>query len=132
VAPGLILTSTRVIQLLDARKDPAHPTLVASGTTPDHRLIHSNLWPRSGRDKFFLVQGETPFSGRCNDNSGAFMTWDASTWRTSHSFRLIDEFRVANGTYTDGNPAAGAFGCTTMWFDDHPAFRDGRIVVELD
>jgi hypothetical protein len=129
VAPGLVLTSTRVIQLLDARKDPAHPTLVASGTTSDRRLIHSNLWPRSGRDKFFLVQGETPFSGRCNANSGAFMTWDASTWRTSHSFRLIDEFRVANGTYTDGNPAAGAFGCTTMWFDDHPAFRDGGLVV---
>jgi len=57
------------------------------------------------------------------------MTWDASAWRTSHSFRLIDEFRVANGTYTDGNPAAGAFGCTTMWFDDHPAFRDGGLVA---
>ena len=129
VAPGRVLTSSRVIQFLDARKDAADPASLAAGTTPDNRLIHSNLWPRGGRDDFFLVQGETPFTGRCTDNSGAFMTWDATTWRRNRTFRLVDEFRVTNGTYTDGNPAAGAFGCTTMWFDDHPTFRNGGLVA---
>lgn len=129
VAPGVVLTSSRTIRLLDARSNPAQPKLLASGTTPDNRLIHSNRWPRAGKDRFFLVQGETPFSGRCTENSGAFMTWDTSRWKASRTFRLIDEFRVTNGTYTDGNPAAGVFGCTVMWFQQHPSFHNGGLVA---
>jgi hypothetical protein len=129
VVPGLVLTATRTIRLLDARKDPLHPTTLAMGGTVDNRLIHSNRWPRGGRDRFFLVQGETPFSQTCNEDSGAFMTWDASKWRKTHSFTLIDEFRVENGTYVDGNPPAGVFGCTNMWFQEHPRFRNGGLVA---
>lgn len=129
VAPGLVLTSSRVIRLFDARKDPERPKLLAYGTTSDNRLIHSNRWPRSGRDDFFLVQGETPFSGRCDEDSGAFMTWDARTWRKTRTFRMIDEFRVTNGTLVDGDPPAGAFGCTVMWFQEHPDFRNGGLVA---
>jgi hypothetical protein len=129
VAPGLVLTSTRDIWFFDARKNPAEPRLLAQGYTDDDRLIHSNRWPRRGRDRFFLVQGETPFSGVCNERSGAFMTWDASRWRKTRTFTMIDEFRVKNGTLTDGNPPAGAFGCTNMWFDDHPRFRNGGLVA---
>ncbi|HWL64617.1 MAG TPA: hypothetical protein VNP73_01470 [Actinomycetota bacterium] len=129
VAPGLILTASRVMYFLDARKDPANPTILAKGSTHDNRLIHSNRWPNAGRDRFYLVQGETPLSQTCDEASGAFMTWDASKWRRTHSFSMIDEFRVGNGTYTDGNPPAGAWGCTTMWFDDHPNFNNGGLVV---
>lgn len=129
VSPGLVLTSTRVIRLLDARKDPANPKTVAIGSTRDQRLIHSNRWPRRGKDRFFLVQGETPFSQICNRDSGAFMTWDASDYRRTRTFRMIDEFRVENGTYTDGNPAANGLGCTAMWFQHHPTFRNGGLVV---
>jgi hypothetical protein len=42
---------------------------------------------------------------------------------------MIDEFRVKNGTYVDGNPAVGATGCTNMWFDDHPRFKNGGLVA---
>ncbi len=42
VAPGRLLTSTRVMYLLDARKDPLRPKILATGGTYDHRLIHSN------------------------------------------------------------------------------------------
>jgi LVIVD repeat len=129
VAPGLILTASRTIKLLDARKNPAQPKEIALGYTNDERLIHSNRWPRKGLDKFFLVQGETPFSGTCDQNSGAFMTWDASRWRKTRTFTMIDEYRVKNGTFTDGNPPAGVFGCTNMWFDDHPRFRNGGMVA---
>ena len=129
VAPGLVLTATRTIRLLDARKDPLHPKVLAMGGTTDNRLIHSNRWPRGGRDRFFLVQGETPFSQTCDEDSGAFMTWDASHWKDTHSFTLIDEFRVDNGTFTDGNPPAGVFGCTDMWFQEHPRFHNGGLVA---
>ena len=123
VSPGVLLTSTRTMRLLDARKNPAKPTLLRTGTTPDNRLIHSNRWPRQGRDKFFLVQGETPFSGRCTDKSGAIMAWDAKT------FRIAGEYRIGNGVYADGKPAAGATGCTAMWFQQHPSFKDGGLVA---
>ena len=129
VAPGLVLTATRTVRLMDARKDPLHPETLAMGGTVDNRLIHSNRWPRKGRDDFFLVQGETPFSQTCDEASGAFMTWDASKWKKTHSFTLIDEFRVENGTYVDGDPPAGVFGCTNMWFQEHPRFRNGGLVA---
>jgi LVIVD repeat len=129
VASGRVLTASRVIHYLDGRKDPARPKVVATGGTPDNRLIHSLRWPRGGRDRFFLVQGESPFSQTCDEGSGAFMTWDASQWRRTHSFTMIDEFRVDNGTFVDGNPPANAAGCTTMWFQEHPRFHNGGWVA---
>ena len=129
VSPGLILTSTRQMRLLDARKDPTKPKTVALGYTVDNRLIHSNRWPRGGKDDFYLVQGETPASQLCDQDSGAFMTWDARKWRDTRTFSMIDEFRVANGTFTDGNPAVNGLGCTAMWFQHHPSFRNGGLVV---
>lgn len=129
VSPGVVLTATRVIRLLDARKDPVNPKTIAIGSTSDNRLIHSNRWPRNGKDRFFLVQGETPLSQVCDRDSGAFMTWDASNYRKTRTFRMIDEYRVKNGTYTDGNPAVNGLGCTAMWFQQHPSFHNGGLVV---
>ncbi|HVF04494.1 MAG TPA: hypothetical protein VNA20_06630 [Frankiaceae bacterium] len=123
VSPGLILTSTRTLRLLDARKNPLKPKVLRTGGTRDNRLIHSNRWPRQGRDKFFLVQGETPFSGRCTENSGAIMAWDAK------KMRMAGEYRIGNGTWADGKPAAGPTGCTAMWFQQHPSFRDGGLIA---
>lgn len=123
VAPGVVLTASRTIRLLDARKNPAKPVLLRKGTTRDNRLLHSNRWPRNGKDRFFLVQGETPFSGRCTASSGAIMAWDAKT------FRPAGEYRVTNGTFADGSPPAGAAGCTAMWFQQHPSFKDGGLVA---
>jgi hypothetical protein len=129
VAPGLVLTSSRTMYFLDARKNPTKPKVLAVGGTHDRRLIHSNRWPNGGRDRFYLVQGETPISQTCNESSGAFMTWDASSWRKTHTFSVIDEYRVQNGTYTDGNPPAGVWGCTNMWFQEHPDFSNGGLVA---
>lgn len=129
VSPGLILTSSRTMHFLDARKNPAKPKQIALGYTDDDRMIHSNLWPRKGKDDFFLVQSETPFTGTCKESSGAFETWDATRWRKTKTFRTIDSFRVKNGTYTDGSPAAGAMGCTNMWFEHHPTFKNGGLVA---
>jgi hypothetical protein len=129
VSPGRVLTATRTINLLDGRKDPIRPRAIARGSTVDNRLIHSIRWPNKGRDRFFLVQGETPFSQKCETDSGAFMTWDTRGYQRTRSFQMIDEFRVTNGTFVDGNPPANAAGCTTMWFQEHPDFRDGGLVA---
>lgn len=129
VSPGRVLTASRTIYLLDGSKDPLHPVIKAQGTTTDHRLIHSLRWPNRGADRFFLVQGETPASGTCDESSGALMTWDTKGYRKTHSFHLVDEFRVANGIGLDGNPPANGLGCTTMWFQEHPSFDDGGLVA---
>lgn len=129
VAPGIVLTATRTMLLLDARKNPVSPKVIASGSTADDRLLHSNKWPSGGRDDFILVQGETPFTGVCTEDSGAFMTWDATRYRKTRTFEMIDEFRVQNGTFVDGNPPAGGAGCTNMWFEAHPDFKDGGLVA---
>ena len=129
VAPGMVLTATPSIQLLDGTKDPTRPVTVAQGVNPDNRLIHSVRWPNGGRERFFLVQGETPFSQRCEADSGALMTWDTRGYKKTHTFRLKDEYRVVNGTVVDGNPPANAAGCTTMWFQEHPDYRNGGLVA---
>ncbi|HEU4480758.1 MAG TPA: hypothetical protein VFS18_02640 [Actinomycetota bacterium] len=126
---GMAVTSTRVLQLLDGRKDPTRPVLRAIGTTGDNRLLHSNRWPREGRDRFLLVQGETTIKPRCDENSGAFMTWETRGWRKTHRFEMIDEYRVSNGLLVDGNPPANVVGCTNMWFQEHPTFSDGGLVA---
>ena len=129
VSPGMVLTASRTITFLDGRKDVLHPTVIALGGTDDHRLIHSLRWPNRGRDRFFLVQGETPASQTCDENSGAFMTWDTAGYRRTRSFTLVDEFRVPNGNFADGNPPANGLGCTAMWFQEHPDFASGGVVA---
>lgn len=129
VAPGLVLTSSQPMMLLDARKDPVHPKLLAIGANEDGRFIHSSIWPNKGKDKFYLAGGETNFRVRCGQNNGAFMTWDASRWRKSKTFTMIDEYRMKNGTYADGNPAVNAVGCSSHWLEAHPDFRNGGIVA---
>ena len=129
VSPGRVLTATRTIQLLDGRRDIIHPRVVARGATEDNRLIHSLRWPNEGRDRFFLVQGETPFSRKCDADSGAFMTWDTKGYERTHTFEMVDEYRVVNGTFIDGNPPVNGAGCTTMWFQEHPGYANGGLVA---
>ncbi|MDQ3646478.1 MAG: hypothetical protein M3345_06015 [Actinomycetota bacterium] len=129
IAPGIVLTSTQPMMLLDARKDPVHPKVLSLGSNEDARFIHSSIWPRGGKDKFVLAGGETNFQVRCNERNGAFMTWDASRWKKTHSFTMIDEYRMVNGTYVDGNPAANQVGCSSHWLEANPKFKNGGIVA---
>lgn len=125
---GIAITSTMPLQMLDVRKDPLHPKVLATGVTEDRRFIHGVKWPRKGKDDFLLVAGETTFNGRCSATSGAFMTWDATKWKKTHTFTMLDEYRVVNGTYTDGNPPAQR-NCTSHWFEAHPDFHNGGYVA---
>lgn len=126
VKPGFVLTSSQPLLLLDARRNPAKPRTIAVGGNQDGRFIHSNLWPRGMKDRFFLVGGETSGPSCDGEGSGQFMTWDARNWKKTKTFKVIDEYRVTNGLPTDGNAPANLF--CTHWFDTHPDYRNGGIV----
>ncbi|MFN2388191.1 MAG: LVIVD repeat-containing protein [Actinomycetota bacterium] len=127
VAPGRVVTSTQPLLFLDARADPAHPRLLALGANRDHRFIHGNVWPRRGRDRFLLAGGESGGPSCEGRDAGTFMTWSTRSWRTSHSFRMVDQFRVANGPPTDGQAMLNQY--CAHWFDPHPSFRNGGLVA---
>ena len=131
IRPGFVLTSTQPIMALDVR-NPIKPKLLATGSNKDMRFIHSGRWARSGQDDFLLMGGERNLTPRCAEDPsrGAFMTWDASKWRTTGQFEMIDEYYAKNGTWTDGNPAAnpGIGGCSSHWLEPHPDFKNGGIV----
>jgi hypothetical protein len=129
VAPGLVLTATQPIMFLDVRKDPLHPKLLAVGSNEDGRFIHTGRWANNAKDKFLLMGGETNFRPRCGETNGAFMTWDASRWRKTHTFTMIDEYRMTNGTYADGKPTVNQAGCSSHWLEPSPKFKNGGIVA---
>ena len=132
VAPGLILTATDPMLLLDARKNPAKPKVIAMAK-PMEEFIHSVLWPNKGKDNFALSTGETwvPVAdSACGESSGGFATWDTRRWKKTHTISQIDVIRMKNGTYADGSPPVNApFGCSSHWFDDHPKFHNGGLVA---
>ncbi len=130
VAPGVVLTSSQPIVLLDARRNPVKPRLLASGN--DTRItggIHSNQWPNRSKDDIVMFSSESNATGRCTGANGAFMTWDASNWRKTHTFELLDIYQLSNGTYQDGAPPVNGLGCSAHWFEEHPSFKDGGLVA---
>lgn len=128
VAPGLVVTSTKTLFMLDARKDPAKPKVIASGSTKDGRFIHANLWPRGGKDKMLLVGGETSGAGCADPEGGAFMTWDASRTATTKQFTLLDSYRVPEASVDKGGAAAVETYCS-HWFTTRPGWKDGGDVA---
>lgn len=127
VSPGIVLTATQPIMLLDARKNPLKPKLLALGSNTDGRFIHTPRWP-GGNDKFLLMAGETNFKVQCSESSAAFMTWDATKWKKTKTFTMIDEYRMRNGTQVDGSPPANV-SCSSHWHEANPTFRNGGLVA---
>ena len=133
VAHGIVLTATQPQMLLDVRKNPLKPKLLAMGGNADGRFIHSSRWAQNGKDKFIVAGGEQNLTPRCSEDPsrGAFMTWDASKWKKTKTFTMIDQYYAKNGTYTDGNPPAnpGIGGCSAHWLEPSPKFKNGGIVA---
>jgi hypothetical protein len=138
--PGIILGACNPVALFTVRAedgaDPQHPKLIATGDLGDTRLVHSNRWPRNGRDRWVLVGGETNASGTCDDTVGAFMTYDAKSvvkgggaFNFGSAMTRVDEFRPTSGTYTDGKSPYNVLGCSVHWFEEHPTFKNGGLVA---
>lgn len=129
VAPGLVLSASMPLMFVDARKDPLRPKALAHGTNLDKRE-HSVAWPRNGKDRFIMSSFETNVTPRCEAGVGSFTVWDASDWKQSKAFTILDEWYIANGTYTDGRPTVSApLGCSPHWFQEHPDFHNGGVVA---
>jgi hypothetical protein len=126
VAPGLVMTATEPMMLLDARKDPAHPKVIAVAER-SNEYMHQARWPRGMKDKFLLAASETTMNGKCSENSGSFQTWDARAWRKG-IFKQIDKFVPTNGIIVDGKPVAQR-NCTAHWIEEHPDFNNGGYVA---
>ncbi|MGH2757580.1 MAG: LVIVD repeat-containing protein [Actinomycetota bacterium] len=127
VAPGIVMTATDPMMLLDARKDPLHPKVLAVAER-SNQYMHGTKWPHQMRDRFLLAASETTFNGRCGESSGSFQTWDTRGWKKTETFTMIDEYRVVNGVWADGNPAAQR-NCTAHWIEQHPRFKNGGYVA---
>ena len=127
VSPGIILTSTQPMKLLDARTDPENPATLASTPFEKDRFVHANLWPRNGTDDFFLVGGEAVGPGCSDSKSATFSTWDATQFRETGVTKQIDEFRLSPGVPTEGRAPDSSF--CVHWFDEHPYYANGGLVA---
>lgn len=130
VARGIVLTSSRPIVLLDARKNQVKPKVLAVGDSQKITGgIHSNRWPNGGKDDIVLFSSESNATVQCEGANGAFMTWDGSNWPRTHSLQLLDIYQLENGTYQDGAPLVNGLGCSAHWFQEHPTFDAGGLVA---
>ena len=129
VSPGIVLTATTPITLIDARKDPAHPKLLAAGDTTKVGFQHTPRWPNKGKSDFLLMAGETNNKVRCGEANGSFQTWDATEWKKTRTFTLIDQYRMQNGNYVDGSPAANVWGCSSHWHEANPRYKNNGGLV---
>jgi hypothetical protein len=128
--PGFLVTSpiSDSFQVLDVR-NPLDPKVLGRGAHPQENdfLFHSGTWPRAGEDKFVLMQGEKNARPQCDKRQGPFMTYDKV--EGTRRFKLVDRYRVENGTYVDGAPAINALGCSAHWFEVHPTWKDGGLMA---
>ena len=134
IRPGILMAACQPFLILSVRPEDGgsvlQPKVLATGSNEDGRFIHGNTWPREGADKIALAGGETNFQQRCHDETGAFMTWDASHANLDGRFSgPLDEYRAQNGSYLDTNPPVQVLGCSVHWFEEHPTFHDGGLVA---
>jgi hypothetical protein len=125
VSPGLLVTSSEPLLVLDARADPVHPKVIGTAKTPG--FLHANLWPQQGQDHFLLAGGERIGPGCDNHASATFMTLDASSFDTTHTFRLISQYRMHTGVVADGHQVTSSW--CVHWFSPHPSFANGGLVA---
>ncbi len=119
ISPGIVMSATQPIVLMDIRSDPLHPKVLRTAEPPG--FVHQVLWPHAGTDAMFLSAGEA-LGPACEDSAEAtFITWSAS------DFRILGEWAMTAGTFSDGAAPSTTF--CTHWFTEQPAFRSGGMVA---
>lgn len=128
IAPGILMTASQPILVIDVRKDPANPTVVARGFNEDKRY-HQATWPRLGKDRFALAAFETNGTPNCSMGSGDFSVLDA----TQPGFPIISSHYLTNenSEASSGNPVVNGpgLGCSPHWFEVHPTWHDGGLLA---
>ena len=125
VAPGLVLTATEPVMLLDARTNPAAPTQLATGAVPG--FAHATLWPNGGTDDFALVGGESAGPDCSEADSAYFATMNTVGWASTKTFSVVDQFKMSTGALLDGRAPETTW--CVHWFDTHPTYGNGGLVA---
>ena len=133
VRPGLVVTASEPMYLLDIRRDLTKPKIVGVSELSEYSG-HNVIWPRSGKDDLLLTATEYDHlrcETRDESSQAAFEVWDASRVNKTRTINSLGDWSVpGNGTYADGQPAvSGYYGCSAHWFEPRPDFRDGGIVA---
>ena len=132
VKNGIVMTSTNPIMILDARKDPTSPKVLAVAPPTHEGFVHSSQWPREAKDRFAISGGETCCAAeQCGpETSAGITTWDTSGWNRTNTFKQADRWTAPRGTITDGGSIASApFGCSAHWFTTHRTWKNGGVLV---
>ena len=124
VAPGIVLTATDPMFLLDARENPASPKLLATTDAPG--FVHGTHWPNRMADRFALAGGEAVGPACDGSASATLQTYDTTGWDRNRAFGLVDEYSLSPGTVEDGRHVTSRY--CGHWFSPHPRFRDGGLV----
>jgi hypothetical protein len=130
-AAGLWIADETPIVMFRA-KDPLHLQRITSGditlnTNYQHNNIRpaANLYhPRKKGDtskalrpgELLMTEGESNFYPTCGSGNGAFATWSMVNFDKGARLRQMHVLRPVNGTYTNGDPAINALGCSGHWF----------------
>jgi hypothetical protein len=149
---GLVWTDTDPITALDVT-DPRNPLIVAQSTGTEGGTVqyqHNNLRPFAADYKprvtpeeladpnyrpgeILLGEGETNATVRCGGGNGPFVTYDLRNVKFDNpngaKFRIAEVFKPVSGTYTNGDPAVNAMGCSGHWFDVSPLSTHDKITT---
>jgi hypothetical protein len=147
---GLATIDTTPLTLADL-SDPLHPRVLAqapeteqedNGTAYQHNTLRpgAHRWrPRvTGKDRrdpalrageLILGNGETNFTGTCDEGSGPFATWSARDWDQGAPLQVLDVFRPVSGVYDNGDPAINALGCSGHWFSTRTVGAYDQLVA---
>ncbi len=127
VSPGMVLTATSPVMLLDFRKNVLKPKLVAVADGQD--FVHSVEWPRGGKDRFAMAGGETNADTRCNEDSAVWRVLDTQGFQKTRKLKTVAQYEFKNGVFADGAPPVNGLGCSPHWFEAHETFKDGGLVA---
>lgn len=122
IAPGrIIIDGGEGPMLLDARKNPEKPRIVADSLlTPHSEGYHAIDWPAMKRSSFV-------FAGAGGATSCTLISYDASRWLRTNRIVERDRLSVEQTFTEDGGPPA-SFDCP-HWFDAEPSFGPGGLLV---
>ena len=143
-AAGIWVSDTSPLTVFKETPDPLHLTVLTHGkVTKNTAYQHNNIRPRADRyvprkgnsltgqlrdGELLLGEGETNFKTSCSGSSGAFSTWSMVGFDRGVPMQQIDVLRPVSGTYSNGDPAVTALGCSGHWFTQKDA-ADGSILV---
>ena len=126
VSPGVVLAGSTPPTLLDARKDPAQPRVLAGAWGDEQMSVHGVHWPGGMQGDSVLMAGAT--DGLCTTSrTTSFATYDGKRFKGSGILKLRDRLIMEVGP-----PNEGGGTITTdcpHWFELHPRYRKGGHVA---